>query len=421
MAPETCWSCILPVCTALEALTTAIGSPEELAFSRAVCTATHLLVGIHVHPALFPRASSALPLLPIPHYHRFIGIIIAMVELRRSTRSRASRETPSEPETNIVTRSSKRNRASVAPASITIARSQSHSPGELGRSLRLTVKMPAGKMREATGSRPGRRSVNVFQENPIVSGPRSSRNRKKIVEVPSSDDDDIEDQEEDEVEDEDAPGEDDEDADADGDVDMDDAPPQPPARRNAKVAAAPARGKNIKSVEAKEMELEDEEEEEEDEEEEDENVSDTESDAEGEPDDMDESAIPDVNVDDLDEEDEEDELDDELDSDALALDGGKQTKRQRGNLGDDFLQLPMGKHLLLLNLKKTLTGGIEPQVKKHLTAEERIMRRAEMARRRKNLSEKRNEEEKVNHDSCQLHFSHSLGTRPIGNSISDPT
>jgi len=38
---------------------------------------------------------------------------------------------------------------------------------------------------------------------------------------------------------------------------------------------------------------------------------------------------------------------------------------------------------------------LEPQVKKHLTAEERAMRRAEMARRRKNLSEKRNEEEKV--------------------------
>lgn len=37
----------------------------------------------------------------------------------------------------------------------------------------------------------------------------------------------------------------------------------------------------------------------------------------------------------------------------------------------------------------------EPQVKKHLTAEERAMRRTEMARRRKNLSEKRNEEEKV--------------------------
>lgn len=37
----------------------------------------------------------------------------------------------------------------------------------------------------------------------------------------------------------------------------------------------------------------------------------------------------------------------------------------------------------------------EPQIKKHLTAEEHAMRRAEMARRRKNLSEKRNQEEKV--------------------------
>ena len=37
----------------------------------------------------------------------------------------------------------------------------------------------------------------------------------------------------------------------------------------------------------------------------------------------------------------------------------------------------------------------EPQIKKHLTAEEHAMRRAEMARRRKNLSEKRNEEEKA--------------------------
>lgn len=41
----------------------------------------------------------------------------------------------------------------------------------------------------------------------------------------------------------------------------------------------------------------------------------------------------------------------------------------------------------------------EVQVKKHLTAEEHAMRRAEMARRRKNLSEKRNEEEKVCHSA----------------------
>jgi hypothetical protein len=38
-----------------------------------------------------------------------------------------------------------------------------------------------------------------------------------------------------------------------------------------------------------------------------------------------------------------------------------------------------------------------------LTAEERQMRRAEMARRRKNLSEKRNEEEKVCAESYLKH------------------
>lgn len=47
-------------------------------------------------------------------------------------------------------------------------------------------------------------------------------------------------------------------------------------------------------------------------------------------------------------------------------------------------------------VSKWLTRVVkEPQIKKHLTAEEHAMRRAEMARRRKNLSEKRNEEEKV--------------------------
>lgn len=56
----------------------------------------------------------------------------------------------------------------------------------------------------------------------------------------------------------------------------------------------------------------------------------------------------------------------------------QQTKRQRGQDEGAFLALPM-----------------EPQIKKVLTADEHRMRRAEMARRRKNLSEKRNEEEKV--------------------------
>jgi Ino eighty subunit 2 len=204
--------------------------------------------------------------------------------------------------------------------------------------------MPSNKLREATGSgrAAGRRSVNVFQEDPIVSGPRSSRNRKKIVEVATSDEEEIDDQEEDEVDDEDAPIDDDEDADADadGDIDMDDTPPQPAIRRGK---VPPPRSKPPKSVEAKEMEMD--EDEDEDEEDEEDPISDTDEDAEGEVEDRDGSALPDVNVDDLDELDEEDELDDDLESDALGMQSGKTTKRQRGNLGNDFLQLPMGEKI----------------------------------------------------------------------------
>ena len=320
--------------------------------------------------------------------------VFIVMALRRSRRSRITQDELFDPEANFNTRSKRQSRSAFVPASVTVSRSLLDSPGEPRRSLRLTVKMPAGKLREVTGGRSGRRSVNVFQENPIVSGPRASRNKRKIVEVPTTDDEDIEDQEEDEVEDEDAPGDEDEDADADGDLDMDEISPQPTLRRAAK-AAVSGRGKATKSVEAKEMEVEGQEEEEV----EDEIISDTDSDAEGEPDDQDESAVPEVNVDDLDEEDEEDDLDEDMDSDALAIDSGKLTKRQRGNLGNDFLQLPMGKdasfQYVTVPLGTKANDWTEPQVKKHLTAEERAMRRAEMARRRKNLSEKRNEEEKV--------------------------
>lgn len=281
------------------------------------------------------------------------------MELRRSRRQRASLQGSPDIEANLDTRSKRLTRASAAASakSVTVSRSSEDPSGETARTLRLTVKMPAGKLREATGGRAAlRRTVNVFQENPIVTGPRASRNTRKIVEVPTSDDDDdeddLEDQEEDEVDDEDAPGEeeeeDDEDADADGDIDMDDVPPQPPVRRATK-AAAP-RGKPAKSVEAKEMELEEEEDEEDedelDEDEDEEALSDTDTDAEGELDDQEESAIPNVNVDDLDEEDEEDEEDEDMDSDAMALNTGRTTKRQRGNLGNDFLQLPMGKRMI---------------------------------------------------------------------------
>ncbi|KAG2413418.1 hypothetical protein HFD88_002607 [Aspergillus terreus] len=292
------------------------------------------------------------------------------MSLRRSLRARTVRDEPSPTDSNPIVRASTRLTRAIASSSVTIERSSSGSPDDFKRSLYLTLKMPSNKLREATSgsTRSGRRTVNVFTENPIVTGPRTSRPRKRLVEVNTSDEEDLEDQEEDEVDEDDAPGEDDEEVDADGDLDMDDAPPQPPSKRAAKAAAANA--KSVKSVEAKEMELE------EDEDEDDEELSEPDSDAEGEPDE--ESGIVNVNAgeEELDEEDEEEELD--SDDETPALDSSRMTKRQRGSLGNDFLQLPM-----------------EPQVKKHLTAEERAMRRAEMARRRKNLSEKRNEEEKM--------------------------
>ncbi|RJE21693.1 PAPA-1-like conserved region [Aspergillus sclerotialis] len=296
---------------------------------------------------------------------------------RRSLRSRAVRDTPpSTPDSNMTTRSTRLTRGTVSSPSVTVSRSPSDSPVEPKRSIRLTVKMPSSKLREVTSANSrdssSKRSVNVFRDNPVMTGPRSSRPRRKMVEVDTSDEEDIGDQEEDEVDDEGPPADDD-DADPDGDMDMDDAPPQLPSRRHAKSAATSApTGKGVKSVEAKEMEAHD------DDEDDDEELSELESDAGGEAEDQEESGVPDEtgNVNELDDEEVDD--DEELDSDEAAADSTKMTKRQRGSLGNDFLQLPM-----------------EPQVKKHLTAEERAMRRAEMARRRKNLSEKRNEEEKM--------------------------
>jgi Ino eighty subunit 2 len=107
-------------------------------------------------------------------------------------------------------------------------------------------------------------------------------------------------------------------------------------------------------------------------------IDDEEEDAEGEDDDEDVVKVA------------ADDDDDELDSDggtpasgsrALTPDLSKLTRRQRAAFEDYDVGL-----LALSN---------EAQKKKVFTAEETAMRRAEMARRRKNLSEKRNEEEKM--------------------------
>lgn len=274
------------------------------------------------------------------------------MSLRRSLRARAGRDDPPAKVSNTSTRLTRQTRSVLSPPSVIVVRTRSESPESDRKSIHITVKMPPSKLREATGgssrSAASRRSHNVFTDNPILSGPRTSRSKRRVVEVETSEEEeeDLEDQEEDEVDDEDAPGEDDEDEedeDADGDVDMDDAPPQPPvSRRNAKATAASASiRKPAKSVEAKEMELDEEEEEDEEDEEEEADLSEPDSDADGEPDDQDEGVT--ITLNDGEEPDEDEEDDEDLDSeDGIPGDTSKMTKRQRGNLGNDFLQLPMG-------------------------------------------------------------------------------
>lgn len=292
--------------------------------------------------------------------------------------------------------------------SVTVARATSESPDESKKSIRLTVKMPSSKLREATSG--SRRNVAVnsrdaFEGVEIMSGPRGSRAKRTIVEESESEeeeeeesaasddeqqdeddeeqDDDGEEEDEDEEAEEDSADADadadgDADVDADGDIVMDDEASLPPppvikltgSASKPSLTVTPAQESKVKSVEAKEMELADDD---------DEELSELDSEAEAEEGENAENEEA-AEIDEMDQDDESRSVG--TGSRASTPDVSKMTKRQRSRLdqvmGSDFLQLPM-----------------EPQIKKHLTAEEHAMRRAEMARRRKNLSEKRNEEEKM--------------------------
>jgi Ino eighty subunit 2 len=130
-------------------------------------------------------------------------------------------------------------------------------------------------------------------------------------------------------------------------------------KANIAVSAPPHKG-NLKSVEAKELD--------DDDEDDDDELSDLQS---GDED------LPGA-------EDDDEELDSDLEGEDgdTTLDLTKLTRRQRAVYDEE-----QDESLMALSN--------EAQKKKHLTAEEHAMRRAEMARRRKNLSEKRNEEEKM--------------------------
>ena len=251
--------------------------------------------------------------------------------------------------------------------SITVARAPSKSPDDSKKSIRLTVKMPSSKLREATSGTAKSITVNsrdTFEPGEIMSGPRGSRAKKSyVVESPSEDDEDEEEEdddivpsedEEEEEEDEDAEGDSDDadaDVDADGDIEMDEsASPRPPIIKMSgpaskpSVTVTPAQEGEVKSVEAKEMQLDDDDD--------DEDLSSLESDAEAEDEeDVGDSGQPGPIGTDMEMEQDDEELDSSdgtpvAGSRASTPDVSKMTKRQRSRLdqvmGADFLQLPMG-------------------------------------------------------------------------------
>lgn len=236
-----------------------------------------------------------------------------------------------------------------------------------------------------------------------MSGKRASRNSRVVREVDSDDEDEDEDdedepeamdldedeEEDEEDEDEDAEGEEDDDVDAEGeeDEDMEDLPPPAPrivVSSKEKVPINPVvNTAGQDSVEAKEISMVDDDDDEElseldsDLEGDEEDAEGEDEDAEGEEDEEEETVAQ------IGDEDEDEDMDSDDDTPGSETpDLSKMTRRQRARVAEDS----DGALMALSN---------EAQKKKHLTAEEHAMRRAEMARRRKNLSEKRNEEEKM--------------------------
>ncbi|KAF2639281.1 hypothetical protein P280DRAFT_470649 [Massarina eburnea CBS 473.64] len=289
-------------------------------------------------------------------------------------RSRTKLTAPSAAPTASSTRT-RRSNNQVPPAAVI----QRSSPEESRQSMNLTVKASPGKLRQATRGAAAP-TTSVSSRN-IVAGKRSSRNSRVIQEVDSDDEDEDEDEAEevdamdvdDEEEDEDAEGDEDDEMDAEGDEDDEmDATPVPAPRivvSNTKSIPVKLRAAQD-SVEAKEMNLDEDDDEELSELESDEDAEGEDDDAEGEEDD--EVPVPND--------------DDEMDSDGdlsrdQTPDLSKMTRRQQAMITEGTDEL--------------ISLSNEAQKKKHLTAEEHAMRRAEMARRRKNLSEKRNEEEKM--------------------------
>lgn len=332
--------------------------------------------------------------------------------------------------------SATRARCGIAvPASATISRSPlTADTGK--RSIRLTVKAQPSKLREVTT---GSTLSSPVQQRDGLS--RSSKNKKPIIDASSDEDED------------DAENDDDEEADQGEDNEVEDeeeetleiVPPrqssfsrQPP---RVKVSAppptdipvarkpSPARilklHSNLKSVEDKEMEettpaVSDDDDlssvnsPDEDEEDPENGAASDDEDNEqsidySEDDDLDRMLLDEANdtlpgdatKDNMDISGSDLGSDDENDSASGTPDVTKLTRRQRAaHFGDDPASPSSG--------LASYEGGLmalsnDPQKKKFFTAEQLTMRRAEMARRRKDLSEKRMEEEKADTLQRLLH------------------
>jgi len=297
------------------------------------------------------------------------------------------------------------SRRSGRASGVSVSRDDPSSPGG-DRHLSLTVKVPSSKLRQAT------RGDRGFEGGQIVSGKRNRGAKKSYVVDSSPDEDEEEEEEEAEIEveeeddddmDVDAEGEED----AEGDIEMDLAPPTITVSKPARSKPAP-RASAAKIIQ--------------DDDDDDDDLSDpADSDMGDETmgfgdetmaDDDDEDAEgEEIEVagqegdEDEDEEEEEEgdggEDDDEDDEDGNpdeSIDLTKMTKRQRARFEDEK------EHQYMKLSDGTCNTGFyvgytnklaEVQAKKVFTAEELSMRRQEMARRRRNLSEKRNEEVKV--------------------------
>ncbi|KAL2753743.1 hypothetical protein ACRALDRAFT_1071848 [Sodiomyces alcalophilus JCM 7366] len=322
--------------------------------------------------------------------------------------------------------STRPRRSEGRPSVTSVTRDPPSTPGNT-RHLSLTVKVPSDKLREATSGTG--RSTNAGE---IVAARRNRGAQKNYVVDDSEESDMSEPDEEDEemdLEEEDAEGEEDDmDIDADGDEeedDNDDAEGEEDADGDVDMEPTPSRHTTIKlhnpnaakptirrPAAARVVEEDDEDEEDGDEElseievsdpenvlersinvggasagkatagdaEDEEDAEGEEEDAEGEEDDMelaDATGRADVGRNEVDELD----SDEDTGSRDQTPDLSKMTRRQRARFEDvpqEYMKL-----------------SDEVQVKKHFTAEELSMRRAEMARRRRNLSDKRNEEVKM--------------------------